>query len=263
MPSWMEGERDKPRAIRPETEVRPVTAKEVAEVIADLNLKSSPGPDGLAYSFWKDLDEQGVILSRLFEICRMSGAIPESWRGSRVKLISKGAGKDVSKLENWRPISLLNTLYKTYASVIARRLQSFAVGNEILSPTQKGFLPVEGVYEHAFVLDQVIADATIGRRNLCVAWLDIKDAFGSVDHTQLIEVMKFYKFPPDLIWVVQNIYESGWCTVRTANTETGRIDILRGVRQGCPLSTFLFNLIINVLLVGLNETGSWLQLDEL
>ena len=88
----------------------------------------------------------------------------------------------MNDLSDWRPISICCTLYKVYASVIARRIQRWAVDGGVVSPEQKGFVPTEGVYEHVFMLDSVVADAQMRRRPLVVSYLDIRNAFGSVRH---------------------------------------------------------------------------------
>ena len=167
----------------------PITASEVMQVLSDLKTGSAPGPDGLTYSFWKGLDPKGEILSKLFEICRHFRRVPLTWRHSRVILIPKDRDGDLQDVGNWRPIALSRTLYKIYASVIARRLQRWAVQGNVISPEQKGFVPAEGVHEHVFMLDAMLADAKFNRKNIYLAWLDIRNAFGTVRLGSVLETV--------------------------------------------------------------------------
>ena len=117
---------------------------------------SAPGPDKITYGDWKNIDRNGTLLTSIFEICRVNARIPHSWRRSTTILIHKRG--DESNIRNWRPISLQNTLYKIYAAVISRRLAQWAVADNILSPSQKGFLPFEGCAEHNFLLQSALSD---------------------------------------------------------------------------------------------------------
>ena len=253
LPSWMGEAREATPLGTAQQDSGPIAAGEVENVLQSASVSSAPGRDGLTYGFWKALDPKGAILKELFEICRLSDHIPDPWRRSRVTLVCKDAEKDLEDIGNWRPISICETLYKLYAAVLARRITDFAVRNAVISPSQKGFMQCEGVFEHAFVLDQVIADSIRNKKKLAVAWLDIRDAFGSVRHQNLFQVLTHFRFPPDLIRAVQTIYAKSFCVVGTADGETSVIDILRGVRQGCPLSAILFNIVMEVLIRGLNS----------
>ena len=91
------------------------------------------------------------------------------------------------------------------------------------------------------------------RRPLSVAFLDIRNAFGSVRHDCIDEVLRHFDAPTDLIECIEDIYTRNTCTVRCGAGETGSIPVGRGVRQGCPLSGLLFNLVIEVLLRGFRD----------
>lgn len=255
MPSWMAQH----SYLGPQVEDDvPITASEVAGVLGDLKIGSAPGSDGLSYSFWKSLDPKGVILSRLFEICRRSRRVPDPWRHSRIILIPKDRDGAMDDLGNWRPIAICRTLYKIYASVVARRLQCWATGGQVISPEQKGFVPTEGVFEHVFMLDSLIVDAKSSRRDLYLAWLDIRNAFGSVRHGAMLDVLQHFNAPPYLLEVIADIYTNNVYTVATNSGDTHPIPSGRGVRQGCPLSAIIFNLVMEILLrgvKGLEESG--------
>ena len=233
-----------------------ITASEVDLVLQSLNTASAPGSDRLTYGFWKSVDPRGKLLARLFEICRSSRRIPERWRSSRVTLIVKDAKGDLGDVSNWRPISICRTIYKIYTAVLARRLQRWAVDCGAISPEQKGFLPMEGTFEHVFMLDAAFEDAKSNKRDLYVVWLDLKNAFGSIDHECIPAVLNRFGAPRYMVEVVTDIYARNTCTVLAAAGATGEIPVERGVRQGCPLSGIIFDLVAEVLIRGVKSVKS-------
>nr|BAC82601.1 reverse transcriptase [Ciona intestinalis] len=256
MPGWIDHRRYAAGAspslvTQAETDVA-ITSEEVEAVLSGLNVQSAPGSDGLSYRFWKGLDPSGRLLSCLFEIVRRHGRIPGAWPTCSVILLCKDAQGDVQDVGNWRPITICRTLYKLYAAVIARRIQTWAKQGGVLSRLQKGFMPVEGVFEHVFMLDTVLSDAKLRRKNLLAVFLDVRNAFGSVRHECLLKVLRHFDAPHYLVELVRDIYTGATCRVRSSVGETGDIPCDRGVRQGYPLSGILFNLVTEVLIPGLS-----------
>ena len=229
----------------------PITSNEIQDTLKRTNSNSAPGPDHLSYTVWKKLDPKYDIITAILNTCRVNIKIPPSWKGSNTILIYKG--NDTNNLDNWRPIALQNTLYKVYASIIARRMSNWATTNEILSNSQKGFLPVEGCFEHGFVLKSILQDSRRNRKAACVAWLDLKDAFGSVPHHVLFETLRLTGLRGATLAVIQDIYSGASTSVRTASTTSDPIPCRRGVKQGCPLSPILFDLVIEVVIRAMEE----------
>ena len=113
--------------------------------------------------------------------------IPNCWKTSRTVPISKKG--DTSDYSNFRPISLLPTIYKLFSGVISQRITEVASDLRWLSPEQKGFLPgVHGIQEHTQLLQTVVEETKTKRRHMSMAWLDMCNAFGSVPHAVLNEL---------------------------------------------------------------------------
>ena len=222
----------------------PFTDDEVLGTLKRTNPNSAPGPDNLSYAAWKKLDRS--IVTSILNTCRVNAKVPPSWKRSTTILIHKGG--DVNNLDNWRPIALQNTLYKVYASTIARRMSSWAIANEIVSPSQKGFLPVEGCLEHGFVLKSILQDSRRRKKEACIAWLDLKDAFGSVPHLVLLETLRLAGLQGSILAAIQDIYSNSSTSIRTFSATSTPIPCQRGVKQGCPLSPILFDLVIEVVI---------------
>ena len=138
---------------------------------------------------------------------------------------------------SWRPVEEIrgsqNTIYKLYSAVIGKRLSSWAQYN-IFSPSQKGFPPCEGCLEHNFLLSSVLQDSRRRRAPVCITWLDISNAFQSVPHGVLMEMLSRTGVGPHTRDIVKDIYTGSTMCVRTGNGLTAPIPCNKGVRQGCP-----------------------------
>ena len=126
-----------------EWEERPISPGEVKAQMKRLPSSSAPGPDRLPYKVWKAFDPEGVILARIFEVCRQRKKVPSAWKTSTTILIHKSVDKEEPR--NWRPISLQNAIYKLYVAIWGRRLAGWASEAGAVSPAQKGFVPGRGV----------------------------------------------------------------------------------------------------------------------
>ena len=96
--------------------------QELAEALNKLKKKRVPGPDHNANDLFLLMDDGNldILLSHYNEIWS-SGEVPTNWKEAMVVSIYKGKGTDTDPA-NYRPISLLNTIYKIFASMLQARL---------------------------------------------------------------------------------------------------------------------------------------------
>ena len=216
----------------------PPTANEIAGRLKRAQ-NTSPGTDGIEYRHWRAIDRSGNLLCAALRAVHDVG-IPASWRKSRVVLIhKKGTTDDPS---NFRPINLLPTIYKIYSGILASRLTTTARQHQWLSAEQKGFLPgVRGIQEHTFLLQAAIDNAKKQHSNLCIAWLDLTNAFGSIPHPALVQLFDSLPVPDGLKRRLRDIYtDNKWEFV--SDSEPVAAYPVAGVRQGDSLSPIIFNL---------------------
>ncbi|GBM82725.1 Retrovirus-related Pol polyprotein from type-2 retrotransposable element R2DM, partial [Araneus ventricosus] len=83
------------------------------------------------------------------------------------------------------------------------------------------------------------------RKQCCLAWLDVSNAFGAVPHTAIHQALSAAKVGSAFQELVHDLYTDSTTQILCNNDKTEEINILSGVKQGCPLSGILFNLSID------------------
>ena len=80
------------------------------------------------------------------------------------------------------------------------------------------------------------------QKNISFCFIDYAKAFDCVDHNKLWKILKEMGIPDHLTCLLRNLYAGQKATVRTGHGTTDWFQITKGVRQGCILSSCLFNL---------------------
>ena len=207
---------------------------------------SSPGPDGIPYSYiallWPTF---GKILLNAWNYSLLSETLPPSHKISFLKLIPK-TGKDLKKLTNWRPITLSNCDHKLITKTYAKRLCDKVA--EKITESQTAYIKGRLINDNIRAMLSVINLTNIeeGLEGVIVS-LDAKKAFDSVDHNYIEKcLVKFgcVSFVP--------IFKTLYRGLRTDILVNGKIiegfNIKRGVKQGDALSCILFIMCIEPLL---------------
>ena len=111
---------------------------ELYNVIKNSKNNKSPGLDGFTNEFFKIFwNKIKYLLLKLLKTYRQKGKINESQLNGTITCIPKG-GKLRNNLKNWRPITLLNSIYKFYSSLLAERIKKILP--KLIHPDQKGFI---------------------------------------------------------------------------------------------------------------------------
>jgi len=224
-------------------------------IINSRNSQSANGPDGIGYSILK-LDEElaatlMVLISKAMLKFQRS---PTLWNRARTILIYKKG--DPNELDNWRPLSIASCLYRVWTAALASIIQMINTQRPLFHRSQKGFIKgVDGCLEHSQTTIELFNDANRNRKNLYTLTIDLKDAFGSIPHGYIAEMMKEIDIPKQIRGVIEDTYNKGTTVINLDKLDSTEIRINKGVKQGCPLSPLIFNFCMNPLLKELQDSG--------
>ena len=218
-----------------------IDLEEVMETLSSLKRNSSPGPDKITneiYIIFKR--ELAPHLTKFFHAVQMGGKIPKELKKGIVTTIYKGKGFP-GNFSNRRPITLLNNDYKIFSAVINNRLLKILPKG--ISPTQTGFVPGRLISDNIITLTEIMKRAP----KSVIGLLDIEKAFDSLSHKCINRVLKRIDIPKNIRHIIKQMLKHSTVQVLVNRSLTPQISILRGVKQGDPLSPSLFVLCIELL----------------
>lgn len=138
-----------------------------------------------------------------------------------------------------------NLFMRLYAKLWDKRLRQ----NITLDEKEKGFVPVHGCFENKKILQQVIKGQRKKQKEYNIVFLDLRKAFDTVSHNSIEKGLKRKGIPDKVRRTILEMYENASRTrIRVGGKPTREIKINAGVKQCCPLSLSLFNVIIDELL---------------
>ncbi len=210
---------------------------------------AAPGPNGIPNIVWKRCQCLQDCLYSIVKRVWISQKIPSSWQCAVVRLFHKRECTDDPA--NFRPISLSNCDGKIFFALIGKAIQEHMIKNSFFDyRIQKGFLPgVSGCLEHSALLTEAIRDARSQQRSICISWLDLRNAFGSVRHSLFLFAIQHYQLPKFILSLVRSYYDHLRVVIDIPRQyQTKPFHFAIGAFQGCTLSPTLFNLVIQLAL---------------
>ena len=139
--------------------------------------------------------------------------------------------------------------------ILQARLQQYV--NHELPDVQAGFRKGRGNRDQISNICWIIEKAREFQKNIYFCFIDYAKAFDYVEHNKLRKILKEIGSPDHLTCLLRNLYAGQEATVRTRYGTMNWCQIEKGVRQGCILSTRLFNLYTEYIMrnAGLDEAG--------
>ena len=229
----------------------PISEGELMAAIKHGKHGVAPGLSGFSREFFKFFAEDLIgFIMKYVEFSESTGSLSANQRIGVITLIPKGA-KDKKALKNWRPITLLSTLYKVISGVIANRFRQ--VLPHIIGLDQKGFVDGRYMGEVTRTLYDTIDDAYLHDKKGIILSVDFEKAFDSVSFSFMEKVIELAGFGPRLRKWVRILLSNFKSHINHAGNLLELIELGRGARQGDPIASILFVLAIEILLVALRS----------
>ena len=110
-------------------------------------------------------------------------------------------------------------------------LESYLLLNNVIDTSvQKGFLSgINGVMEHILSVNALLENARSSKSTLASTFIDLKNAFGSVSHTLLQDMLLLVEIPPEVSSYIHDMYSKLTTTVETKDWFTPTIKVCRGL----------------------------------
>ena len=167
------------------------------------------------------------ILFLFFSHCYKLKQIPTSWKISLTILLYKKGNP--SLLTNHILIALANTIYKFFTSTLTSILSAYGERHQILHDSQEGFRAKRCTSRQLKLLIAILKDAQFTNQDIYLLYIDFKNAFGSIDHAELLAIMKDLGYPEDVVKLIGNIYlQSNIIFASEHFGQTQKIPIQRG-----------------------------------
>ncbi|GKV50604.1 hypothetical protein SLEP1_g57307 [Rubroshorea leprosula] len=183
---------------------------------------------------------------------------PDEWSKCLLVLIPKVNSPE--SIQQFRPISLCNTASRIISKILVHRIKPWM--DKIISPCQASFIPGRQGIDNVLILQEFVYsfNKKRGRIGDMVCKLDLEKAYDILEWSFIHETLIFFKFLPDIIRLIMSSITSASISVLINGDKTDSFTPTCGIRQGDPLSPYIFILCMEHLLIKITsemDKGNW------
>ena len=142
-----------------------------------------------------------------------------------------------SSFDRFRPISQCNSSYKIISKLLENRIKPLL--GKLISSSQGGFIKGRHIIDNVIQVQEAIHSRYHMKVQGMIINLDMINPFDQVRHSFLVKVLLSFGFKSNFVTLIKACVEKSWIAPLINGRSTSYFQVLRGIRQGCPLSLFL------------------------
>ncbi len=219
----------------------PITRGELISCFKRMKKHKAPGEDGIPVEFLALSGSHSEAEASSMEVALLAlvnsmfdTGIPDAWQSSVVVSIPKKG--DLSRMDNYRGISLMSTVLKILVTILSDRINQCFEDQRLFSPAQAGFRKKEECVTQVACLYELCRRRQIRDLPTYLLFVDFKKAYDSVPHEALFRKLFNYGIRGRTLKFIRALYQSSTLRVRTGVGDgavlSRIVDLLCGVRQG-------------------------------
>ena len=246
------GKDDSEQEMRGDKRIPEITTEELQSAISKLKTGKSPDSNGIRAEDIKACnDETRELMRQIFnEIIKRNNFTPDEWKKVKIKVIHKKG--DVEDVSNYRPICSLPAMYKLFSTILYGRL--YPMLDQHQAEDQAGFRKTYQTTDHLATYRMMEQKCQEWGIKMWTATVDFTKAFDSISHNSIWEALKSCNVDHEYVSFLRKIYKDQKASVQT-DEESESFDIQKGSKQGDPMSSLLFNTVLQYSLK--NEIQRW------
>ncbi len=198
----------------------------------------APGRDGMRAAPIKASQTLRKKAVKLLQETWLQGRVPPAWQEAVMVAIPKKGGSPA--WPDHRGITLLAVTSKLLSRVIHNRARNVPILSE-----QHGFRPDDGTTAPIVITKHLMQQARKCGAPLVLTFIDIQKAYDWIPREVLYTTLSQYGFHTHVISLLKSLYTDSIFMRLGKQTATTPFSSVNGVRQGCPLSPLLFNIIMD------------------
>ena len=234
---------------------------EIYEALKSLKLYKAPGPDGLHAGFfqrhWNYVgDSVKDEVRNIFLSCEN----PAFLNQTLIALIPKQKGPET--INHFRPISLCNTIYKLVTKILVQRLRPYMPN--LISPCQTALVVGRRGSDNVIIAQEIIysLNKRKGKEGFMVIKIDLEKAYDRLEWCFTRKVLTCFGFPPNITKLIMSCISSSSTSLLFNGEKLPPFTLSRGLRQGDPLSPFIFLLYmeyLNAQIEDICDSKQWMR----